>query len=142
IVYDTVGSETTIGDGVALTREGGRLILVGGAAKTSVDWTRVWYRQITLAGIFAYGLAPSEGERRDLDETATELLRRRRYGDLGLVTHVFELEDYRAALPAALRKGGPRSVKVALRPDVRGHSRPGASGGPVGERRERPGGVH
>jgi threonine dehydrogenase-like Zn-dependent dehydrogenase len=121
IVYDTVGSETTIGDGVALTREGGRLILVGGAAKTSVDWTRVWYRQITLAGIFAYGLAPFEGERRDIYETAIELLRRRDYGELGLVTHVFELEDYRAALHAALSKGGHRSIKVALRPDVRGH---------------------
>src|SRR5690606_2788251 len=105
----------------ALTREGGRLILVGGAAKTSVDWTRVWYRQITLAGIFAYGLAPFEGERRDIYETAIELLRRRDYGELGLVTHVFELEDYRAALHAALSKGGHRSIKVALRPDVRGH---------------------
>ncbi|HEU5207779.1 MAG TPA: alcohol dehydrogenase catalytic domain-containing protein [Longimicrobiales bacterium] len=120
IVYDTVGSETTIGDGVALTREGGKLILVGGAAKTSVDWTRVWYRQITLAGIFAYGLAPFEGERRDIYETAIELLRRRDYGELGLLTHVFELEDYRAALHAALSKGGHRSIKVAIRPDVSG----------------------
>ncbi|MHB1168262.1 MAG: zinc-dependent alcohol dehydrogenase [Longimicrobiales bacterium] len=116
IVYDTVGSETTIGDGVALTREAGRLILVGGAAKTSVDWTRVWYRQITVAGIFAYGLAPFEGERRDIYEIAIELLRRRDYGELGLLTHVFELEDYRAALHAALSKGGHRSIKVAIRP--------------------------
>ena len=120
IVYDTVGSETTIGDGVALTREAGRLILVGGAAKTSVDWTRVWYRQITVAGIFAYGLAPFEGERRDIYEIAIELLRRRDYGELGLLTHVFELEDYRAALHAALSKGGHRSIKVAIRPHAGG----------------------
>ena len=120
IVYDTVGSETTIGDGIALTREGGKLILVGGAAKASVDWTRVWYRQITLAGIFAYGLTPVAGVSRDIYETAIELLRRRDYGTLGLLTHVFELEDYRAALHAALSKGGHRSIKVAIRPNANG----------------------
>src|SRR5690606_16684542 len=120
LVFDTVGSETTIGDGIALTREGGRLVLVGGAAKASVDWTRVWYRQLTLAGMFAYGLAPLEGRQQDIYRTAIELLRRRDYGTLGLLTHVFELEDYRAALHAALSKGGHGSIKVALRSDDTG----------------------
>ncbi len=120
LVFDTVGSETTIGDGIALTREGGRLVLVGGAARARVDWTRVWYRQLTLAGIFAYGLAPFEGRQQDIYQTAIELLRRRDYGALGLLTHVFELEDYRAALHAALSKGGHGSIKVALRPDGTG----------------------
>lgn len=118
LVYDTVGSEGTIGDALALTREGGRVILVGGAARARVDWTRVWYRQITLAGIFAYGRAPFEGENQDIYETAIQLLRRRDYAGLGLLTHVFGLEDYRAALHAALSKGGHRSIKVALRPDA------------------------
>ncbi len=116
LVYDTVGSESTIGDSLALVREGGRVVLVGGAARARVDWTRVWYRQITLAGIFAYGLAPFEGEDRDIYDIAIELLRRRDYTGIGLLTHVFELEDYRAALHAALSKGGHRSIKVALRP--------------------------
>jgi threonine dehydrogenase-like Zn-dependent dehydrogenase len=34
-----------------------------------------------------------------------------------MVTHVFGLEEYRAALAAALDKGGHRSIKVAFRPD-------------------------
>jgi hypothetical protein len=33
-----------------------------------------------------------------------------------MVTHVFGLEEYRAALSAALDKRGNRSVKVAFRP--------------------------
>ena len=118
LVIDTVGSERTIRDALALTREGGRLLLVGGAAQVRADWTRVWYRQLTIAGIFAYGVAPHDGRERDIYEVAVELLGRRDYAPLGLVTHVYPLEDYRAALHAALGKGGSSSIKVALRPDA------------------------
>jgi threonine dehydrogenase-like Zn-dependent dehydrogenase len=47
-----------------------------------------------------------------------DLLRERDVAELGMVTHVYELEDYRAALGAALDKGGHRSIKVAFRPNV------------------------
>jgi len=121
LVYDTVGSERSIGDAFALTREGGRIVLVGAAAKVSVDWTRVWYRQLTVAGIFAYGHAPwRDGAGniapRDIYDSSLELLRRDGIAQLGMVTHVFGLEEYRAALAAALDKGGNRSIKVAFRP--------------------------
>ena len=116
LVYDTVGTETSIGDCLALTREGGRVVLVGAAAKVTVDCTRLWYRQLTIAGIFAYGQAPFEGRTCDIYEATLQLLRGHDLADLGLVTHVFELEDYRAALAVALDKGGSRSIKVALRP--------------------------
>ncbi|MGH7503597.1 MAG: zinc-dependent alcohol dehydrogenase [Longimicrobiales bacterium] len=116
LVYDTVGSGRTIRDALALTREGGRVVLVGAAARVTADWTRLWYRQLTVAGIFAYGLAPYRGERRDIYEIALEVLREHDLTDLGMLTHVYELEDYRAALGAALDKGGHRSIKVAFRP--------------------------
>lgn len=116
IVYDTIGSGTTIGDSLALTREAGRIVLVGSAARLAADWTRVWYRQLTVAGIFAYGVAPYGGERRDIYDVALELLDEERLEQLEMVTHVYELEEYRAALTAALDKPGHGSVKVALRP--------------------------
>jgi threonine dehydrogenase-like Zn-dependent dehydrogenase len=127
LVYDTVGSESTIADAFALTRESGRIILVGAAARVSADWTRVWYRQLTLSGIFAYGRAPAFGTFRrdaspangahvDIYDSAIEMLKRGDVAGLGMLTHVFGLEEYRAALTAALDKGGHRSVKVAFRP--------------------------
>ena len=57
------------------------------------------------------------GEARDIYCTALELLRAGATGGLGLVTHVFGLEEYRAAFAAALDKGGSRSIKVAFRPN-------------------------
>lgn len=119
LVYDTVGSASTIRDAIAITREGGRIVLVGAAAKVEADWTRVWYRQLTIAGIFAYGSAPSIAaphEDSDIYEIAIELLRTDGIAELDMVTHTFPLEDYRAALAAALDKGGHRSIKVAFRP--------------------------
>jgi threonine dehydrogenase-like Zn-dependent dehydrogenase len=111
-----VGTEGSAGDTLALTREGGRIVLVGAAATLKADWTRLWYRQLTLAGVFAYGLAPYEGEKIDIYEATIDLLKRGSFADLGMVTHIFPLEDYRAGLFAALDKSGHRSVKVAFRP--------------------------
>jgi L-iditol 2-dehydrogenase len=116
LIFDTVGGRGTVNDAVALTREGGRFVLVGGAARLTADWTRIWYRQLTVSGIFAYGFAPFGGELRDIYECSIELLRADAIARLGMVTHVFALEEYRAALAAALDKGGHRSIKVAFRP--------------------------
>ena len=116
LVYDTVGSERSIADALALTREGGRVILVGAAARVTADWTRVWYRQLSIAGVFAYGQAPYENANRDIYEVSIELLRGGNLGELNMVTHAYPLEEYRAALSTALDKNGHRSVKVVFRP--------------------------
>ncbi|HEX6941104.1 MAG TPA: alcohol dehydrogenase catalytic domain-containing protein [Longimicrobiales bacterium] len=116
LVYDTVGTAGSAGDALALTREGGRIVLVGAAAMLKADWTRLWYRQLSLAGVFAYGLAPFRGARRDIYDVSIELMQQDGFGDLGLVTHEYQLEEYRAAISAALDKAGHRSVKVVFRP--------------------------
>jgi L-iditol 2-dehydrogenase len=116
LVFDTVGTRRSIGDAMALTREAGRIVLVGAAAHVGVDWTRLWYRQLTVAGVFAYGLVPVGDERRDIYNVSIDLMRRDGLAELGLVTHIFDLEEYRAALAAALDKNGHNSIKVAFRP--------------------------
>ena len=115
LVFDTVGTQGSIADGLALTREGGRMVLVGAAARIGADWTRLWYRQLMVAGVFAYGVAPFEQQKRDIYDASIQLIRRDGLAELELVTHVFALEEYRAALAAALDKRGHRSVKVLFR---------------------------
>ncbi|MGH7468470.1 MAG: zinc-dependent alcohol dehydrogenase [Longimicrobiales bacterium] len=116
LVYDTVGTHRSMSDALALTREGGRIVLVGAAARMGLDWTRVWYRQLTVAGVFAYGLVQFEDRSRDIYDVSIDLIRSDDLAELGLVTHIFDLEDYRAALAAALDKNGHRSIKVVFRP--------------------------
>jgi threonine dehydrogenase-like Zn-dependent dehydrogenase len=116
LIYDTVGSQSSVGDALALAREAGRIVLVGAAARVSADWTRLWYRQLSVAGVFAYGLAPYQGAQRDIYDVSLELMRADGFGGLNMVTHVFRVEEYRAALAAALDKNGHGSIKVAFRP--------------------------
>ena len=115
LVYDTVGTAHSLADALALAAGGGRLVLIGAAARVRLDLTRLWYRQLTLAGIFAYGMVPFRGERRDIYEAALELLREGALAELPLVTHRFALSDYRRAISTALDKRGG-AVKVAFRP--------------------------
>ena len=49
-------------------------------------------------------------------DVALELMREDGFGELKMVTHTYPLEEYRAALTAALDKNGYRSVKVVFRP--------------------------
>jgi threonine dehydrogenase-like Zn-dependent dehydrogenase len=117
LVYDTVGTAGTVQDTLALTREGGRIVLVGAAAKVTVDLTRLWYRHLTVAGIFAYGPVTWRGRRYDIYEAALAVLAEdTNVSSLGLVTHAYPLDDYRTALATALDKGGTGSIKVVFRP--------------------------
>ncbi|HUG40547.1 MAG TPA: zinc-binding dehydrogenase [Longimicrobiales bacterium] len=116
LVYDTVGTASSVRQALSLTREGGRVVLIGAAGKIDVDWTRVWNRQIRVAGIFAYGRVPWKGERPDIYDVALELIRAGGLEDLGLLTHVFQLEEYRDAIAVALGKSDHASIKVAFRP--------------------------
>lgn len=116
LVYDTVGKEGSMSDALALTREGGRVVLLGSAARLSADWTRVWYRQLSVAGAFAYGPVPFEGRQVEVYHAALALMRRGDLAALRMLTHVFALREYRAALAAAIDKRGHGSIKVAFRP--------------------------
>jgi L-iditol 2-dehydrogenase len=116
LVYDSVGSEGTLRDGLSLTREGGRLVLTGAAARTGLDLTRLWHRQLRMTGVMVYGPVQHDGRTMDIFDATLELLRADDLGRLELVTHMFELEEYRDAIRVALGKPGHSSIKVAFRP--------------------------
>lgn len=117
LIFDTVGNETSINDCLSLAREGGRIVLVGAAARVEADWTRLWYRQLSVAGVFAYGSAPYKGAPTDIYEAAVDLMKTDDLSNLGMVTHVYPLSEYKAALSAALDKKGHNSTKVVFRPN-------------------------
>jgi threonine dehydrogenase-like Zn-dependent dehydrogenase len=116
LLYDTVGSARTLRDALALTREGGRIVVAGAAARATLDLTRLWHRQIRMTGVMVYGPVEFRGATMDIFDAALELIREDDLGRLELVTHTFELEEYRDAISVALSKRGRESIKVAFRP--------------------------
>jgi threonine dehydrogenase-like Zn-dependent dehydrogenase len=115
VVFDCVGSAQSLSECLAVTRPGGRIVLVGMPGVVRVDLAPLWQREIVLAGAYAYGTETRpEGERSTFD-LAFELVAA---ADLGrLVSGHYPLECYEDALEQAGNAGRRGAVKVVF--DVR-----------------------
>jgi len=98
-------------------RARGSIVLAAAPASVrNLDLTPLWYREITLRGIFAYGPVPWEGEwshpyRILIPKLGDGTLR---FSDL--VTHCFPLHAYRAAFRALTNRKRTAAIKVVFRP--------------------------
>ena len=112
-VYECVGSPGTMEDAVRLTKPGGEATLVGmPGAKSSMDLTALWYKEIRLSGSYAYGAEEHEGV-----STSSFALALRLAPEIGLEEMVgprFPLEKYGEAVAAARAAGGAGHVKVVF----------------------------
>jgi threonine dehydrogenase-like Zn-dependent dehydrogenase len=110
-VYECVGVSATMEDAARLTRPGGEATLVGmPSAKSSLDLTALWYKEIHLGGSYAYGV---EEYRRET--TSSFALALRLAPEIGLEKMVgprFRLEEYGKAVAAARSAGREGNVKV------------------------------
>jgi threonine dehydrogenase-like Zn-dependent dehydrogenase len=118
-VFECVGSSSTMEDAVRLTKPGGETSLVGmPGAKSNLDLTALWYKEIKLAGTYAYGIEDYRGEWIKSFEVAMRLAPEISLEKL--VGPYFRLEDYGAAISAARSAGRDGNVKVVF--DHRQHS--------------------
>jgi len=114
-VFDCVGSSRSVQDALAVTRAGGRVVLVGLAGDPhGVDWTPIWLREVEIRGSMAYADELLDGIRASSIHHAVRLMAERRV-ELGwLVTHRFALADYRAALETVTAKGSSGVIKAVF----------------------------
>jgi threonine dehydrogenase-like Zn-dependent dehydrogenase len=120
LVFDCVGSPRSIDDALRFTRARGRTVLVGmPAVPKTVDWTTIWFKELSVLGVYAYGHEEFHGERIRTFELALRLLREGRVDLAPLVTHRFALTAYKQAIQTALATGPSQSVKTVfdLAPD-------------------------
>ena len=105
-VFDCVGFTDTIDLALHLLRPTGMLVLVGGAGKQSVDWSLVWNRQITVQGTINFGPEAALGGRHTMAQVV-EWFADSSYPVDGIVTHTFDLDDWRTGVETA--SAGPRA---------------------------------
>ena len=112
-VYECVGASGTMEEAARLTRPGGEATLVGmPGAKSRLDLTALWYKEIRLRGSYAYGVEEYKGETTSSFELALRLA-----PEIGLDKMVgprFRLEDYRGAIAAARSAGREGRIKVVF----------------------------
>ncbi len=112
-VFECVGSAGTMEDAVRLTRPGGEATLVGmPCARSCLDLSALWYKEVNLAGAYAYGVEEYEGERVRSFQLALRIA-----PEIELETLVgprFSLREYREAIAAARAAGREGHVKVVF----------------------------
>jgi threonine dehydrogenase-like Zn-dependent dehydrogenase len=113
VVFDCVASASTVDLGLRLLRGRGSYVMVGTAGRQRVDWSLVWWRELTVHGAVVYG------EERQLDgrrtfEVVTEWLSDGDYPGDALATHTYPLESYADALRTASAGPSAGAVKVAF----------------------------
>ncbi len=115
MVFDCVGSSSSVRDAVTVTRAGGRVVLVGLASDPrGIDWTPIWLREVEIRGSMAYADDEFEGRCQSSIALAVCLMDEGRVDLRGLVTHHFALTDYREALAQVTAKGASGIVKAVF----------------------------
>ncbi len=115
VVFDCVGSPRSLDDALRFTRARGRTVLVGmPAIPKTVDWTTIWFKELTVQGVYAYGVEDFAGERIKTFELALRFMSRGVVDLRPLVTHRFPLVEYKRAIRTALATGPHQSVKTVF----------------------------
>lgn len=112
-VFECVGASGTIEDAVRLTRPGGEVALVGmPAARSCLDLTALWHKEVRLTGTYAYGVEKYRGERVKSFELALRIASEIKLESL--VGPRFRLREYGEAIAAARSSGRNGHVKVVF----------------------------
>jgi L-iditol 2-dehydrogenase len=117
LVYDCVGSPSSLSQALRFTAPRGRVVLLGCAGQLrKLDLSFLWARELELRGFWGYGVESWRGERKHTFQVTLELLVETGAPVREMVTHAFPLEQYRAALSAAANHRRSEAVKVVLEP--------------------------
>ncbi len=115
VVFDCVASSQSIDDGLRFTRSGGTFVLVGmPGVPRGVDWTPMWFKELTVLAAYAYGPERQADGTRDTFEVAIDLMSTWGANLAKLVGPPFALTDFRAAFASALNTGRSRTVKTVF----------------------------
>lgn len=122
VTIDCVANADSIRSALAVTRPGGRIIMVGMPGIETIDLTPLWQREISLTGAYAYGTETLDGQQFRTFDLAAELVAA---ADLGrLVSATYPLARYADALAHAGTAGPRGAVKIAF--DLRDPDHPAA----------------
>lgn len=117
LIFDCVGSGQTLSQAMRYASPRGRIVMLGCAAEIpKLDLTFIWARELQVKGFVGYGREHFRGEAAHTFEVTHRLLLETGTPVQELVTHVFPLGQYRAALDAASNRRRSKSVKVLLDP--------------------------
>jgi threonine dehydrogenase-like Zn-dependent dehydrogenase len=114
VVYDTVGSPSTVEVGLRVLASRGALVQLGVSSPARFEWTPWYFKELRLVGSNAFGMEEVEGRRQHGIAHYLDLVAEGRVDLEGMLTHTFPLERWREAFTTLVRQGETGAVKVAF----------------------------
>ncbi len=114
IVLDCVGSQQSVNESLKWTAARGQVIMVATSGGGRIDLTPVWFRELSVVGVYGRQIEHWQGSRIGTYPLVLEMLARDQIVTEGLLTHTFRLEEYRRAFAAAIWKRDSEAIKVAF----------------------------
>jgi threonine dehydrogenase-like Zn-dependent dehydrogenase len=113
IVYDIVGSASSLETAIRLVQSRGRVVVAGVGTPRRFEWTPIYFKEVSIIGSNAFGFEPYRGEHRHAIDIYLEMAREGL--SLGhLVTHRFPLSAWRDAFTTLGDKRSSGAVKVVF----------------------------
>ncbi len=116
VAYDTIGKPETFEIETRVLAARGTIVVTGVHVPGRWEWSPHYFKEITIVGSNAFGVEEVEGVRAHGIAHYLDLATCGRVDLRGLVTHVFDLDDWREAFLALADQGASGAVKVALAP--------------------------
>ena len=113
VVFDCVGSGQSVDESCKWAGSGGQVILVG-TGSGAWDITPVWFAELDVRGAYGRGVENYHGRKINSYELVHELMADGKLPVEAMLTHRFELADYRKAYSVAMNKAWNRAIKVVF----------------------------
>ncbi len=111
VVYDTVGSPSTVGLALRVAEPRSEIVVTGVEAPARFEWTPLYFKEISVVGSNAFGVETFEGRRLHSMEVYFELVERG-LDVSAIITHRFPLAEYREAMLALRNRAATGAVKA------------------------------
>ncbi len=113
-IFDCVGNDTSLDDSLRLVKSNGKIFILGmgfGVTK-KVDWSLVNYKEIGITGNMCYGVEEYQGRKINTFNLAIELIEKNQGLFKDLITHKFNISDYKTAFHQVENKSKYKTIKA------------------------------
>ena len=114
VVYDTVGAPDTLEVDLRVLRARGTIVQLGLSTMARCEWTPLYFKEARLIGSNAFGIEEVDGVRQHAMGHYLDLVRAGRVDLTGMLTHRFDLDEWRDAFRTIIDQGTTGAIKCAF----------------------------
>ena len=112
VVYNTVGTAESISVSIRIAGPRSTVVLSGVDTPARFEWSPHYFKEVNLVGSNAFGVEEWNGKRQHAMRHYFDLLREKRIDLTPIITHRFQLDDYKEAFRLNHEQGTSGAVKV------------------------------